>query len=188
MRLKLILAGAALVSLAGCVERRSPIDLQTHPASWNEPTAADFHGTRVEGDGPANCVGCHGADYDGQADVPGCYDCHDGPGGHPFGWADPISTHFHGDQVAEAGKADCAPCHASTLSGNLAFTGGWSGVSCYTCHAGGPSGHPAGWMDPQAAAFHGQQVLSHGVDDCTRCHGFGLSGGTSGVACSKCHN
>jgi hypothetical protein len=178
----LAIPAAALLLLAGCVERRSPAEIEAHPAEWNQPASADFHGIRVREAGPSNCVSCHGADFHGAAEVPGCFDCHDGAGGHPGGWANAAAPAFHGAAVASDGPAPCADCHGGD------FRGGWSEVSCFTCHAGGPSGHPEGWMIPRSASFHGQIVLTEGVMDCSRCHGFGLGGGTSGVACADCHN
>ena len=113
--------------------------------------------------------------------MPGCDECHDGAGGHPYGWAAASSPEFHGDQVAAEGPGPCETCHEGD-------DGGWSGVSCYKCHAGGPSGHPDGWMNPVAASFHGVRVQIDGFGDCQRCHGFGLSGGTSGLGCGECHS
>jgi len=174
-------AAAALAFSSGCVERRSPVEIEAHPAAWNSPASPDFHGDRVEKANPSGCVPCHGADYRGEAGVPGCYDCHDGPGGHPGGWADREAEQFHGESVEKAGPMACRTCHGTD------YRGGWSGVSCYECHAGGPSGHPDGWMNRSSASFHGLKVLTQGVEDCTRCHGFGLGGGTTGVACASCH-
>ena len=153
MRVKLLFACAALLAVAGCVERRSPIEIKAHPESWVETSSVDFHGIRVEENGPAGCVGCHGADLQGSADVPGCNDCHDGAGGHPGTWANPASSPFHGDEVAAEGPTACAPCHASTEQGVLRYTGGWSNVSCFACHAGGPSGHPSGWLEERSCGI-----------------------------------
>lgn len=176
-----LLAPLALVVLAGCAERRSPVEIRAHTPEWSLAGAADFHGERVEESGPGTCTTCHGDDLAGSAEVPGCYDCHAGPGGHPGGWANPAAPRFHGDEVARTGPSSCAACHGAD------YLGGWSEVSCSACHAGGPSGHPDGWMVRESASFHGLRVLTEGVTDCTRCHGFGLGGGTSGVSCGSCH-
>lgn len=167
--------------LAGCADRRDPVEIRAHPSEWNEVSSLDFHGARVTASGPSFCITCHGSDLRGSAGVPGCFDCHAGAGGHPGGWASPAADEFHGDAVAETGPSPCATCHGAD------YQGGWSETSCYDCHAGGPSGHPDGWMIPASASFHGLEVLTDGVDRCTTCHGFGLSGGTSGVACADCH-
>jgi hypothetical protein len=173
---------AALTLLAsGCAERRSPVDIQAHPPEWNAPESSSFHGARIGEEKPVLCAECHGADFRGADGVPGCYECHAGPGGHPWGWTSEESGSFHGDAVEDAGPSGCRLCHGDD------YRGGWSEVSCYTCHAGGPSGHPDGWLEERASSFHGLLVVTQGVDDCRRCHGFGLSGGTSGVGCGDCH-
>jgi ribosomal protein L40E len=152
-----------------------------HPPEWTQTTSVDFHGDRVVQRGVETCRECHGEDLRGGVDVNSCYQCHDGPGGHPPGWARPSETPFHGDAFVSQGPDYCRNCHGSD------FRGGWCGVSCSDCHAGGPSGHPAGWMDPQSASFHGRRAREDGLQDCRRCHGNDLEGGISGVACSICH-
>lgn len=175
------IAAAAWLVAGGCAERRTPIEISAHPVEWNQTASADFHGARVVKDGAGDCALCHGASLAGDAEVPGCDDCHAGAGGHPFGWAERASQAFHGDAVREAGAAPCGVCHGSD------YAGGWSGVGCAECHAGGPSGHPDGWMEPGASAFHGLRMMVDGVGTCTPCHGRGLAGGTSGLACGTCH-
>lgn len=172
----------ALGTLIGCSqERRLEPEFEAHPPEWNVVTSADFHGARVLARSAAGCRSCHGADLDGSRTVPGCYECHDGAGGHPRGFLSEAGDAFHGDDVAASGPQPCSSCHGGD------FHGGWSRVSCYSCHAGGPSGHPDGWLNPISASFHGRRVIQEGLGDCRRCHGFGLGGGTSGVACSDCH-
>jgi len=174
-------AVAASFLLGGCAERRSPIETSAHPVEWSQSRSADFHGTRVLRDGVGGCEGCHGAGLAGDASVPGCDDCHAGAGGHPFGWAARTSPEFHGDAVRDLGPTPCKVCHGSD------YSGGWSDVGCADCHAGGPSGHPDGWMQPEASSFHGLRMLVAGVESCTPCHGPGLGGGSSGLACGTCH-
>jgi hypothetical protein len=174
---------AVVLVVAGCADRRAAQDtgVQAHPAQWNAPASVDFHGTRVLASGPTTCVGCHGTNYEGTTTVPSCFGCHDGPGGHPGGWAQRGAANFHGKTVETTGPTPCKACHGSD------YRGGWSARSCFECHSGGPSGHPDGWLNPRSSSFHGLLVLTSGVDQCTRCHGFGLSGGTSGVGCGDCH-
>ncbi len=171
----------AVSPLTGCVEQRLPPEVRTHPPEWNEPASADFHGARVEARTASECTGCHISGDQAPANVPGCDACHDGAGGHPYGWARLTSPEFHGARVAAEGPAPCMTCHGGD-------DGGWSGVSCSACHAGGAGGHPDGWMTPGGASFHGERVRIYGFGDCQRCHGFGLSGGTSGRACGECHS
>lgn len=179
----------ALLLAAGCAERRSsPTESQVHPPGWNDPDSPLFHGTRVRERGPDGCRGCHGESFEGEANTVGCFDCHDGTGGHPDGWVRPASPNFHGHAVEMAGNRDCADCHGGD------FAGGWSEVACYACHGAPPGGHPPGqcghplgWMDESSTSFHGLDVTTEGITDCLRCHGASLGGGTSGVACSECH-
>ncbi|MCA9726714.1 MAG: hypothetical protein KC729_03460 [Candidatus Eisenbacteria bacterium] len=184
-RARVLLWGGALFALTamGCADRRTPSEseISAHPAEWAQPTSMDFHGERVYERGPEACRTCHGADLHGDVDVASCYDCHDGAGGHPYGWVRPEEIPFHGNAFVSEGPAYCENCHGADSRG------GWSGVSCYTCHAGGPSGHPDGWMNPSSASFHGRRASQQGFEDCRRCHGNDLEGGISGVACSDCH-
>ncbi|NQU27907.1 MAG: hypothetical protein HQ528_06435, partial [Candidatus Marinimicrobia bacterium] len=63
------------------------------------------------------------------------------PIAHPDGWADdPDSEYFHSRKVAVNGIAFCKSCHGG--AGTNDYYGGSSGISCYQCHKGGPSGHP----------------------------------------------
>ena len=168
--------------IASCADP-NPVDenpIRSHPPEWNKVGSPDFHGDRVAREGPESCTACHGDDLRGDAVAPSCYDCHDGPGGHPNTWVSPPDP-FHGTQVQLTGPTSCGECHGAD------YRGGWSGVSCYTCHAGGPSGHPEGWLTRGAPTFHGLEVALHGNLDCRRCHGNDLMGGTSGVACADCH-
>jgi hypothetical protein len=180
-RAALAAAAAFALVLAGCAERRSPVDTKTHPPEWNDAASPDFHGTRVAKSGASSCTACHGAGLEGAPEVPSCDDCHAGAGGHPAGWSTPAHAAFHGRAVEREGPGPCRECHGPD------YEGGWSGVSCYDCHAGGASGHPDGWMTPGSASFHGVQLLIQGVQSCTPCHGAGLGGGTSGSACGECH-
>ena len=170
----------ALLALAmvGCAERES--EISAHPDAWSAVDDADFHGKRVEAKGTDACASCHGTELDGAASAPSCYECHDGPGGHPSGWASRPQP-GHRAEIALHGNGECRTCHGES------FTGGWSGVSCYGCHAGGPSGHPDGWLNEQSSSFHGYFVSVNSSTSCTDCHGMDLLGGTSGVACADCH-
>lgn len=73
---------AALAALApGCVsERDVPAGRQVHPDGWASPASDDFHGTWLDdrGDPLAECVRCHGTDYQGGEVSVGCQttSCH----------------------------------------------------------------------------------------------------------------
>lgn len=100
-----------------------------HDAAWSDSSSPDFHGEFVKTNDPTGCKTCHGSTYQGKGDAPSCYQCHDGPGGHPVGWR---SSSVHGSAARSGGTAVCAVCHGSD------YRGGWAGVSCYQCH-GGPN-------------------------------------------------
>ncbi len=153
-----------------------------HPEGFLSPSSSSYHGLRVARSGPAVCATCHGEDYKG-LDNKGvsCYQCHNGPSGHPTGWLDSSSDNYHGLEVARTGAAGCAACHGDD------YLGGTSGVSCYTCH-NGPSGHPTGWLDSSSDSYHGLEVARTGTSECAACHGDDYRGGTSEVSCYTCHN
>jgi len=189
----LVIAMVALPLILGaCAEGQNPADsgIQAHPPTWMEPTNENFHGDLVARDDPATCTACHGSDLMGDALAPSCYECHNGPSGHPEGFAEPPDPP-HASVVAANGNGSCAQCHGSD------YRGGWAEdyaspsdlASCYTCHGMGPSGHPSGWLTPSAGTFHGNAVAAEGTAQCTPCHGDNLRGGTSGVSCyNSCHD
>ncbi len=92
-------------------------------------------------------------------------------------------------------QATCTECHGSDLQGGI------SGVSCFsasfegmTCHASGPSGHPAGWASPDshgaAAELAPDATATKGFSTCQLCHGPDLTGGLAGQTClntAGCH-
>ncbi|MFQ6612318.1 MAG: CxxxxCH/CxxCH domain-containing protein [Fidelibacterota bacterium] len=104
---------------------------------------------------------------------------------HGAGWADSTSENFHGARVAQSGIKSCAACHGED------YQGGSVNVSCYQCHAGGPSGHPVGFTDFSSGAFHGFQLRDNGWNFslCQACHGTDFKGGTIAYSCSQsyCH-
>ena len=152
-----------------------------HPMGWLDQSSQDYHGLAVITEGWESCADCHGADYTGGTSQKSCYACHNGPGGHPNDYADDDSDKSHGTDVASGGLEACAVCHGDD------YQGGKSGVSCYTCHAGGPSGHPNGWTDASSDNYHGKKVLDDGWAACATCHGEDYKGGISGSSCYACH-
>jgi hypothetical protein len=171
---------AALAVGYGCTaERRTEPEIAAHPESWTAERSSDFHGRYVVKRSVESCRACHGTDLGGGGGVPACVACH-GTGesaGHPDGWVAPSQ---HGEAVAAAGPGPCADCHGA------GYLGGWCEVSCFECHDG-PGGHPERWLDHTWDGFHGDVAIDEGTEDCQRCHGADLDGGTSGVACSDCH-
>jgi hypothetical protein len=142
--------------------------------------SADFHGDKVAMDTAQPCQSCHGTDYTGDAVAASCYDCHNGPSGHPSGWISPADP-FHGAEVRANSALECRDCHG------VDWRGGWAEVSCFTCH-NGPSGHPPNWALPSSNLFHGAEVVNNGSEQCQDCHGVDYLGGWTGTSCYDCHN
>ena len=105
-----------------------------HLHTWNTPSSENFHGRKVIEKGWEFCQACHGDDYQGGISGQSCYECHDGPSGHPSGWLDTDSPNFHGADIRNTGwnLNACQVCHGED------YGGGISGSSCNTCHAGTP--------------------------------------------------
>jgi len=106
---------------------------------------------------------------------------------HPGNWTDPSSENSHMSKIAVTGTEGCKSCHGGIEKHD--YFGGTSGVSCYECHLGGPSGHPAFsvWVGlPAHDDFHGKQ----NQDRCVQCHGefTDESGGLAEVSCYTCHD
>ncbi len=80
----------------------------------------------------------------------------------------------------------CTTCHGDDLSGGI------TGVSCTSCHLGGPTSvHPLAW-DPVSLA-HGPSISSGAaaVTSCSNqyCHGTDFQGvAGSGPPCTTCHS
>jgi len=76
---------------------------------------------------------------------------------------------------------NCIECHGTNLSGGI------SGVSCTSCHMGGPTAvHPLEW-DPIYLS-HGPSASANGTSPCSNqyCHGTTLTGvANSGPSCNK---
>lgn len=106
--------------------------------------------------------------------------------GHPENW---ISD--HGKSALEEGST-CPECHGADLGGGASqvscFSPQESGVSCHEGASG--SRHTTGWelATEHGRAAKGRPGISSGIGACQACHGDDYQGGTSGVACSSCHN
>lgn len=105
---------------------------------------------------------------------------------HPTDWLISESSESHMAKIAESGIEPCQSCHGQPVLND--YYGGSSGVSCYECHAGGPSGHPAWgeWMQPTSDTFHGIALNDRGALDCGSCHGSDLTGKIAD-GCDVCH-
>jgi len=106
---------------------------------------------------------------------------------HPSDWNDQDSENSHMAKIAVTGIEECKACHGGIERHD--FFGGTSGVSCYQCHDGGSSGHPAFniWMgSPEHNDFHGNDNPSR----CVECHGAFSdgNGGLAEISCISCHS
>jgi Geobacter CxxxxCH...CXXCH motif (GSu_C4xC__C2xCH) len=106
---------------------------------------------------------------------------------HPAGWADPLSSRFHGTFTLETpGKTDtCATCHGDDFSGSIA------GVSCESsgCHSVFP--HPAEFADTLGLNLHTVTLaedVGWDLTVCQTCHGSDYAGnGFEEKNCLTCH-
>ncbi len=110
------------------------------------------------------------------------------PSPHPKGWTESSSENFHALKIVASGIESCAECHGSD------YKGGDSEVSCYTCHEGGQSGHPAlmEWINSSSLNYHGRIFWENDWDfsECQKCHGTNLNQGSGlieGCQTSYCH-
>jgi predicted CxxxxCH...CXXCH cytochrome family protein len=180
---------AAAFLLASCSDLKKDLPAPTteagiHPAGWNEPASADFHGTTLKKasyDLDA-CVRCHAKSYAGGTSGVSCTGCHESYP-HKTGWSDSSSTQFHGRfiRLMQGDISGCAKCHGT------GYTGGSSGVSCYGCHSSYP--HKTGWTTASSASSHGQYLKAKNwlVSECASCHGKEYTGGLTGKSCFTCH-
>jgi predicted CxxxxCH...CXXCH cytochrome family protein len=97
---------------------------------------------------------------------------------HPTDWNYENTPEFHGQYVARTNAKSCAECHGAD------FSGGESGVSCYTCHASYP--HPLLSTSPTAHSTE-LSVMGWPMASCQSCHGADFAGGKVGVGCLECH-
>ncbi len=162
-----------------------------HQATWPKTHGASA-ATNISA-----CRACHGADLKGKGIAPSCDQCHSNfplhhrnkDGTKNNQWKPATGTDFHGKLVMaasgvtaknKAANLKCTTCHDSGNAGNPS-------PSCYSCHANFP--HAEGWANATNGGTHKLVVLQNGTAGClTGCHGGDGSGGTSKVACTKCHN
>ena len=102
---------------------------------------------------------------------------------HPEEWNTIQSADFHGQKVLAAGYEACKSCHG------VDFQGGKSESSCYSsnCHSTFP--HQPEWNYFDNLNSHGAHIKATegAIENCKKCHGSNLTGGSSGVSCYDCH-
>ena len=155
-----------------------------HPQGWNTSSDPLFHGVYLKSNSYTTtaCQPCHGTNYDGGRTGVSCRTCH-ATFPHTAGWVTTSATDFHGVYLKSNGYnlSECQNCHGAQ------YTGGTSGVSCFTCHSSFP--HVQGWTTESSASFHGKylEAKSYVATECQACHGTQYDGGTSGFSCKTCH-
>jgi predicted CxxxxCH...CXXCH cytochrome family protein len=181
------------IAAAGCTTANSPsggsggsVNHISAPGTsvpgWFVLPAGGSHGataTRdfLANDGSSSCTECHGADLTGGISKVSCFDnpagCHHGP---IQNWA---TAAVHGAVAKKApgnsGFASCQICHGA------AFSGGGSGISCFTstCH-GVSAPHPARpWRSTSGTTTHATTDPENALV-CARCHAAGSSNNPAG--------
>jgi hypothetical protein len=146
-----------------------------HPETWLGEHSVEA-GTDL-----ASCAGCHGSDFNGSGQIPGCFDCHLGEAPtfttHPTTWANVETDHQGFPSDHSWTTCATAQCHGSDLrGGGDAVT--TTGPSCFTatgCHTTTgnypPAAHPIPNTNPAA---HGPDAKNLGQLFCQNCHGLPL--------------
>lgn len=103
---------------------------------------------------------------------------------HDAEWNTAAASNFHGKVLKAKGwdDATCKPCHAGD------FTGGSSGVSCFSCHAAYP--HSARFTTAGGGHPGYLRSLNYPLATCKTCHGVSYAGGTivtTGCEAAGCH-
>ena len=142
------------------------------------PTGGSHGGTAtlnfIANDGSSSCAECHGADLSGGISKVSCFanpaGCHHGP---IQNWA---GAAVHGPVAKKApgnsGFASCQICHGA------GFSGGGSGISCFTCH-GVNAPHPAKPWRTSGGTTHASTDPQNAAV-CARCHAQGSSNNPAG--------
>jgi predicted CxxxxCH...CXXCH cytochrome family protein len=116
--------------------------------------------------GSSNCAQCHGSDLAGGISAVSCFSnaargCHHVTAPGTPAWDDP---QVHGATAKKApgssGFASCQICHGGD------FSGGGSGVSCFSCHATSP--HPADWKSGDR--YRHDNTATGNAAACAVCH------------------
>jgi len=103
---------------------------------------------------------------------------------HEAGWAEKTAPNFHGRTLETIDWDDtaCRTCHASD------YSGGSSGVSCYSCHP--PYPHSVQFARAGGRHTNYMRAMNYPLAQCQTCHGVTYTGGAIlTVSCegSGCH-
>jgi len=176
MRHWVLILAVALFGLAGCKE-----GLTSH----NITLSGVDHGKKLY-QGPKDCTACHGVGLNGNAYIPGCYNCH--------GTMWNLDEHrvsrggvMHMDGVIKA-KDNCGSCHGTDLKGKGSGER-FQRPSCYQCHDDNWTGLDTHVLNKNGVIH--AKGLWNPTANCTNCHGSNLKGNASAnsgaVSCYKCH-
>jgi uncharacterized Zn-finger protein len=168
--------------VAGCSQKKNPVESLTHPKIWMDTKSADFHGQIVVQRGKASCQTCHGEDLQGGESGVSCTSCH-AVYPHPKSWIELGTSGFHGSTIQkhQYDMRACRKCHGKD------YAGGPAKSSCLVCHT-----RPAG---PEACnTCHGNEKnnapprdLAGNLDSKYLGVGAHQTMLNAGVLCSSCH-
>jgi hypothetical protein len=151
----------------GCSTENPDAVYGGHPEGW-----VSTHRTAAQTD-LDSCTSCHGADYNGSGNIPGCSSCHLGTAPtfsvHPDSWITVSTDHWTFAEATSWTSCAITACHGPDLQT------GTTGPSCFlaACHVTGPPKPHGLYDDPN---LHG--TAAKGVYDalqsmiyCQNCHG-----------------
>jgi predicted CxxxxCH...CXXCH cytochrome family protein len=174
--------GGATVSCYTCHGVSAP----HAPKPWRGLSGSPYTHTTTD---PANAPVCAQCHYPGSSNnpanhpatpaaagtAPGCFNgtmCHN-QAGHPAGWAATApAAQPHGDAakkdntVSGQGFPYCKTCHGTGTN----FSGGTSGVSCYTCHGVSAPHAPKPWRG--SPYTHTDTAEAGNAPVCYQCHAY----------------
>jgi predicted CxxxxCH...CXXCH cytochrome family protein len=161
------------------------------PKPWRGLSGSPYTHTNTDTANAPVCYQCHA--YTGTANpnnphvpptpapggtAPGCFNgtmCHN-QAGHPAGWAATApADQPHGDAakkdntVSGQGFPYCKTCHGTGTN----FSGGTSGVSCYTCHGVSAPHAPKPWRGLSGSPYtHTDTAEAGNAPVCYLCHAY----------------
>jgi hypothetical protein len=156
--------------------------LYPHGAAWTQTDASDFHGRflKAMAYNAQECQSCHGATYTGGTSSVSCYGCH-ASYPHRAEWNTGGDAGSHGLflKAKSWNDIECRACHGAT------YTGGTSGLGCFTCHDAYPHSSRFSAGGHTAYLYANLYPLS----GCRTCHGSSYTGGNAGESCMQagCH-
>ena len=168
--------------VAGCSQKKNPVENLTHPKTWMETKSADFHGQIVVTRGQQSCQECHGEDFTGGESGVSCYSCHS-VYPHRASWVELGDSDFHGAYIQSKNydMRSCRLCHGKDYSGGPArsscldcHTRPGGPEVCNTCHGNEKNNAPprdlAGHLDYTYLGVGAHQAMLNAGVTCATCH------------------